>query len=433
MLKALLFLGVFVLVSCSQDLTEIQKEEIKSGIKVIYGDDDRLDIYEVEDQALLALADSTVALVQSSKVSIRSDGTADLSLSSYKSNYNLCSNEPFVNQKTAAFCSGALVGKDLVITAGHCITSESSCKSTKLVFGFAIKDGAGSTPSKVNASEVYSCKQIVRRVQSGGTDYAVIKIDREVENHKPLKVYRGEVLSAGTGLTVIGHPSGLATKVASGGKIRSSNDIYYVTDLDTYGGNSGSAVFNSETKEIMGILVRGENDFVKNGNCNVSNRCAEGKCRGEDVTRINLVTDIIPELDESPEEPEEPVVLTETFSSSSVVSIPDKNLTGITSVIAVDKTPDARKVQVEVNIEHTYVGDLQITLIDPSGKSFLLRKNSGGRQKNLVGVFGKDLSSLSSLGELSNISVKGNWSLKVVDSLSRDVGSLKGWKVIFTP
>jgi len=238
MIKKLLFLSIIVLASCSQNLSETQKEEMKSGIKVIYGDDDRLDLYEVEDKSLLALADSTVALMQSTKVSIRSDGLADLSLMSYKGDYNLCANEPFVNQKTAAFCSGSLVGKDLVMTAGHCITSESSCKSTKLVFGFAIKDGTQSTPSQVKASEVYGCKQIVRRVQSGSTDYALIKLDREVENHKPLKVYRGGVLAAGTGLTVIGHPSGLATKVASGGKVRSSNDIYYVTDLDTYGGNS---------------------------------------------------------------------------------------------------------------------------------------------------------------------------------------------------
>ena len=55
--------------------------------------------------------------------------------------------------------------------------------------------------------------------------------------------------------------------------------------LDTYGGNSGSPVFNAATHEVEGILVRGETDFTSNGTCNVSLVCPTSGCRGEDVTR----------------------------------------------------------------------------------------------------------------------------------------------------
>jgi hypothetical protein len=64
-----------------------------------------------------------------------------------------------------------------------------------------------------------------------------------------------------------------------------------VANLDTYGGNSGSPVFNHRTGEVEGILVRGENDYVYDPGqgCQVSNRCASDVCRGEDVTYITNV------------------------------------------------------------------------------------------------------------------------------------------------
>jgi len=66
-----------------------------------------------------------------------------------------------------------------------------------------------------------------------------------------------------------------------------------VANLDTFGGNSGSAVFNAETGEVEGILVRGENDYVwsdENGSrCRVPQQCTNDACRGEDVTRITNI------------------------------------------------------------------------------------------------------------------------------------------------
>ena len=65
---------------------------------------------------------------------------------------------------------------------------------------------------------------------------------------------------------------------------------YFVSNLDTYGGNSGSAVFNSATNEVVGILVRGDADFFSQNGCAVSNRCFASGCRGEDVTRVDLLS-----------------------------------------------------------------------------------------------------------------------------------------------
>jgi len=258
--------------------------------KVIYGSDDRLDIYQVTDARLLKLADSTVGLFNSYDITV-AGSKAKLATESYAEGYGLCKEEPFYDQVTGAFCSGSLVAPDIIMTAGHCVKSEDACKDTKFVFGFAVK-AKGVMPSEVPASEVYGCSQLIGREQVGtGADWALIRLDRKVTGHAPLKYNTADTVKNGDPLIVIGHPAGLPTKIAGGATVRDASPKgYYVANLDTYGGNSGSAVFNGRTGVIEGILVRGENDYVYKDGCRVSNVCASDACRGEDVTKLSAIT-----------------------------------------------------------------------------------------------------------------------------------------------
>lgn len=262
--------------------------------QVIYGSDDRIDLYQTENAKLRSLADSTVALVQAG--SVKSEGaTSRLDTEPYGTGNGLCKDEPFYDQVTAAFCSGSLVAPDIIMTAGHCITSESSCQNTKFVFGFAVKE-KGKMPTSVATKDVYGCKQLLGREQvNDGADWALIKLDRAVSGHTPLKLNQTGVIANKTPIVVIGHPAGLPTKIAGGSEVRdNSKNGYFVANLDTYGGNSGSAVFNAKTGLIEGILVRGETDYVYRGSCRVSNVCTSDGCRGEDVTKIGVVTAKLP-------------------------------------------------------------------------------------------------------------------------------------------
>lgn len=256
--------------------------------EVIYGDDDRLDLYQVENPKLRELADSTVALFEASDVAI-DGGKAKLTLTDYGQQYNLCPEEPFREQKNGAFCSGSLVAADILMTAGHCVRSEGACQGTKFVFGFAITE-KGKQGDTVPASEVYSCKQLLGRVEQGsGPDWALVRLDRKVSGHKPLRL-SSSVPPKGAPLFVIGHPAGLPTKVAGGASVRDpSLSGYFKANLDTYGGNSGSAVFNAATGLVEGILVRGEQDYEWKGACRVSKVCASDGCSGEDVTKVGEV------------------------------------------------------------------------------------------------------------------------------------------------
>jgi hypothetical protein len=149
----------------------------------------------------------------------------------------------------------------------------------------------------VPSSSVYKCSKIIQQDLSRSTmnDFALIQLDREVNDRTPLEYRKEGQVELEDSLVVIGHPSGLPTKIADGAWVRTNdNPYYFVTNLDTFGGNSGSAVFNTETGVVEGILVRGERDYEWDSRgCRVPKVCDENECRGEDVTRITVISELI--------------------------------------------------------------------------------------------------------------------------------------------
>ncbi|MNK08132.1 Trypsin [compost metagenome] len=259
--------------------------------KVIYGTDDRRDVYEVESSAMREVSDSTVALIPSSKLTL-ANGAFTIRSSTFGTEMNLCKNEPYYDQPTAANCSGSLIGDDLIATAGHCI-SNSDCRSYSFVFGFQMQDWK-TAPQSIPEQDVYSCKEIVAREYTSLQDYAIVRLDRPVQGRRVLTLAQSPS-QPGDEIYVVGHPSGLPTKVATGAAVRSQEGTHFVANLDTYGGNSGSAVLNAQTHEVVGILVRGAQDFTydRANSCTRSNVCTDTGCRGEDVTNISYVVEAL--------------------------------------------------------------------------------------------------------------------------------------------
>ncbi len=395
--------------------------------KVIYGEDDRLDLYEVEDQILLSLADSTLGVISNSSLT-------DMG-SFYKiteESPGFCSSEPYSDQLTGPWCSGFLVGPDLVVTAGHCVRS-SRCSSVSFIFGYAKKESALDDTSIIEKSEVYKCQEVIGREQAfNGGDWAVVRLDREVTNHTPLRLRREGVINLETNLTVIGHPVGLPTKIAGNAKVREIKEEFFVANLDTYGGNSGSAVFNTVTGEVEGILVRGETDFVFENGCRVSNVCENDECRGEDVTLISEVLDLVPELNLPPTPPPiEPIPDDEgEFVSNEILNIPDNSLSKVVSVIEdVPAISDTRDLKIGLSITHTYIGDLRVTLIAPDGSRVVLHDRMGWSADNIIGIYGEDLNSYQPI-EMISPQEAGDWQLEVKDLAPFDTGTIDSWAII---
>jgi hypothetical protein len=165
----------------------------------------------------------------------------------------------------------------------------------RFVFGFRMAD-EDNAQTTVDNGEIYSGASVIGRQQaSNGADWALVRLDRSVSGHPSVSVRRTGRIANTQAVHVIGHPSGLPTKFADGAKVRDNTPApFFVANLDTYGGNSGSPVFNRTTHEVEGILVRGETDFVANGDCMISLVCPTTGCRGEDVTRTTEFADLVP-------------------------------------------------------------------------------------------------------------------------------------------
>lgn len=262
--------------------------------KVIYGKDDRMDIYESSDNLMKEIALSTAAqimnknLVQEGNIFTIKADTLEQS--------GMCKSERFSQQMAAGNCSGFLVAPDKLVTAGHCINSDYDCSQHAWVFDFANKTEEVSS-FKLSGDQVYRCTKIIERQKDARTqaDYAVLKLDRPVVGRSPLKFRKEGKPADDAVMTVIGHPTGLPTKITAAADMRNnSNPVFFVTNADTYGGNSGSAVVDSRTGIVEGILVRGDQDYARSSEgCMVSVYRDQNGGRGEDITRITIINDLM--------------------------------------------------------------------------------------------------------------------------------------------
>lgn len=278
--------------------------------KVIYGDDNRLASFESSSQAYQKLARSTLAMIPKRSLELEFDALiAKISGAPLEEEMRLCKDERFTKTIAAANCSAFLVGPDLVATAGHCVRDLTECQSSYWVFDFRSDLALDAYTMNLSSESVYECSEIVSTDLSNSTmsDYALIRLDRPVIDREPLAFRTSGKIQEGTALVVIGHPSGLPTIISDGAWVRAGQNehpYYFRANLDTFGGNSGSAVFNAETLEVEGILVRGETDYSYDPDfqCYRPFQCLDDECRAEDVTRITVIAELVPGMTPTTEE-----------------------------------------------------------------------------------------------------------------------------------
>ena len=278
--------------------------------KGIYGSDTRADVgervlFNIEknkdatqtQKRFLKNARASCILVHTNFISQRDDGDYDLSSRVYGEANNTCSSEKFHNNPVVGFCSGISVkeSSDMykVYSAGHC-TKDIQPENIAFIYNFR-QQLDGSFPSVIKKGNVCFAKKIyLKEFISGAQDYTVFEmkgplpftlssndIDIKSEMKKDQKVY------------VIGYPCGLP-QISDVGKILLNDEpTHFTTNLNTFHGNSGSGVFDGETDKLIGLLVRGDTDFVFNDQlkCNVAKICdSEAKdCTGEDCMKMSFI------------------------------------------------------------------------------------------------------------------------------------------------
>lgn len=118
-------------------------------------------------------------------------------------------------------------------------------------------------------------------------------------------------------------------------------------------------------------------------------------------------------------------------SISPNLAIPDNNATGVTSTMVVSGTGATvtANFNVDVNITHTYIGDLVVTLTSPAGTNVILHNRTGSSADNIVGNYPGTLTPAQPLSALIGQALDGSWKLKIQDLASIDVGTLNTWGI----
>lgn len=296
--------------SASQLLAVLDKR-----MKIVYGNDDRVDLRVLEKRRdqfielgirtdrldqILSNARSVASVLDKGRVAeIPGEDRSLIITGTYGAPMDLCRTEAFYGQPTASFCTAFFVGKDIVVTAGHCV-DETDVKNSRFLFDFRMpRDGNHPETLIVENDRIYRGVELLgRELTQNGPDWAVVRVDRPIADRPALRIRTSGKIDEGTDVYVIGHPSGLPAKFADGAIVRdNSNDDFFVSNLDTYGGNSGSPVFNRNTHEVEGILVRGGQDFelLRNDDleCVQTVYAGDEEGRGEDVTRTAVFASIV--------------------------------------------------------------------------------------------------------------------------------------------
>lgn len=226
----------------------------------IWEKDDRMDYFGIRDERVVKNADCVAAILLKKNLIDEKNGFSTLRVKNYGETHNLCELEHFREQPVTAgwISTGFLVKKNVIATACHSALRH-VLRDLRFVFGFKMSDS--STPVvRVPEENIYEGKKIINCAympDGNGSDWALVKLDREVENQEVVMLTEDEI-ECQQEVYLIGHPQGLPIKYAPGARVRGFKKSLFTADLDTYMGNSGSPVFNSETHEVIGIVVHGD-------------------------------------------------------------------------------------------------------------------------------------------------------------------------------
>lgn len=192
-----------------------------------------------------------------------------------------------ITRNGAAHCTGWMVSRDTVVTAGHCLYNRSTA---------SWYSGLSFTPARNGSSAPYGSATATRRItdtnyiNNGDTrqDWGIVKLSRQLGSTTGWFGLKWQSASYnGTSATVRGYPGDKAfgTMWTMTGSIAQSTPNGLCYAMDTIGGQSGSPVFNSSNQGIA-IHTMGTGSHGLNG-------CSSSYNAGTRITQslYNLIQD----------------------------------------------------------------------------------------------------------------------------------------------
>jgi subtilisin family serine protease len=172
-----------------------------------------------------------------------------------------------------------------------------------------------------------------------------------------------------------------------------------------------------EVKELLGRAC----DRIDPGNGNYDPGTGHSEKYG--FGRLNALTAV--EL--AKPQPQSAVTVSRTFDAQ----IPD--LQTVSFSLTVSESTPVEAVTVSVDLKHTYIGDLIISLQPPDGTGLgpvVLHNRAGGSAKDLRKSY--DAATNPELSDLAGKSCAGTWTLQIQDAAAEDIGTLVSFGLILS-
>jgi subtilisin family serine protease len=108
-------------------------------------------------------------------------------------------------------------------------------------------------------------------------------------------------------------------------------------------------------------------------------------------------------------------------------AIPDGNPQGCTNAVQINESGSIRELSITLDIQHEYLGDVEIRLISPAGTQVLLQGRTLGNRTILQNLY--TIANTPALQLVLGEPSQGRWQLQVIDRIPGDAGRLNWWQL----
>lgn len=123
--------------------------------------------------------------------------------------------------------------------------------------------------------------------------------------------------------------------------------------------------------------------------------------------------------------------LPEVLSMEHRVNVSVPELGETQDVIPFPLDVPVQDIVVDVEIKHTWRGDLRVLLTTPGGEEIVLQERSGGSQDDLIRSY-RSTDNPDLFAPVLRTSAQGDWGLQVLGRAARDVDVLVKWDLAIT-
>ncbi|WP_436493577.1 trypsin-like serine protease [Actinokineospora sp. HUAS TT18] len=330
-------------------------------------------------------------------------------------------------------CGGAMYTEQLVLTAAHCLDGTGPDTSIGVIYGVVDRQD----PARITRTSTYVHSAPGFTGVTTGKDWALVKLNSPIVGAATLPIATTTAYNNGT-FDIMGW-GGTSEGGNSVNRYASKAQVPFVDDTAC----SAQASYPNLVKSDMlcagykaggvdtcqgdsgGPMVRRDanNNWIQVGIVSWGSGCARPDKYGiytEVSTFAAAIAAAAAELGGGTPPPPGGKV----FENANNVNIADAGAAVTSSIAVTGVTGNAPStLKVDVDIKHTWRGDLVIDLVAPDGTAYRLKNSSSNDSAdNVIATYTVNAST-----EVAN----GTWKLKVQDVARYDTGYIDSWKLTF--